>query len=169
MWLPDKDAAIEVDAEAEEGLDVAPVAVSVALQALQQDPATHANQSIHLSHYYRSIQPSRLPHYDQSINPPDRSPHKNTSIYHVGRPSRPPRNNTSIQLVDSRLPDNHHAIHQAGWHRKINQSTCQAATQLSSNLTNRLLHKSQSIHLAGSHTKIYPPNWKQSMSPSGRR
>jgi hypothetical protein len=45
MWLPDKDAAIEVDAEAEEGLDVAPVAVSVALKALQQDPATHANQS----------------------------------------------------------------------------------------------------------------------------
>jgi hypothetical protein len=41
MWLPDKDAAIEVDAEAEERLDVAPVAVSVALQALQQDPATY--------------------------------------------------------------------------------------------------------------------------------
>ncbi len=60
MWLPDKDAAIEVDAEAEEGLDVAPVAVSVALQALQQDPATHThiNQSIHLVGSHRTIDQS---------------------------------------------------------------------------------------------------------------
>ena len=38
--MPDKDATVEVDAKTEEGLDVAPIAVSVALQALQQDPAT---------------------------------------------------------------------------------------------------------------------------------
>jgi hypothetical protein len=90
MWLPDKDAAIEVDAEAEEGLDVAPVAVSVALQALQQDPATHANRSIHLAGRHRKIDQSTWPAAAQQsinlsaatlpINPPGRTQSKNTSI-----------------------------------------------------------------------------------------
>jgi hypothetical protein len=36
--LPNKDPAVEVNAEAEEGLYVAAVAVGMALQTLQQDP-----------------------------------------------------------------------------------------------------------------------------------
>jgi hypothetical protein len=97
-WLPDKDAAIEVDAEAEEGLDVAPVAVSVALQALQQDPATHANQSIHLAgrqttiHQYTckaarklSINPTEQVAPQPLINPSVRLPHNYQSIHLAGR------------------------------------------------------------------------------------
>ena len=41
--LPNKNPAVEVNAEAEQRLDVATVAVGVALQALQQNPAVIEN------------------------------------------------------------------------------------------------------------------------------
>jgi hypothetical protein len=124
MRLPDKDAAIEVDAEAEEGLDVTPVAVSVALQALQQDPETHANRSIHLpsinppaidqSTCHRSIKPSGLPHSNPLINLAGR----NTKSIHLSGRHR--------TIIQSNQEGCHTTIHQPNWQiaakLSINQS-----------------------------------------------
>ncbi len=159
---------------------MAPVAVSVALQALQQDPDTHANRSNHLP----SINP---PAIDQStchrsihlpsINPPaiDR-PTCHRSI----KPSGLPHSNPSINLAGRNtksihLSGRHRTIIQSnreGCHTTIHQPIWQIAAKLSINPPGMPQHKNTSFYLVGCPKTITQSTWQdateKSINPTGQ-
>ncbi len=153
---------------------MAPVSVSVALQALQQDPDTqHANQSIHLSGWRTTTNQSNRAGCHKTIHQSiwQAATQNQFTCQAVTEQSFNPTERAATQQsinLTSRLQHNYQSIliHLAGCHCKINLSTGQATTQQSINLSDRLPHNYQSIHLAGCHTTINQSTWQDGTQKS---